>query len=379
MVYGANTVKLIFGAQEAEKILASPAIRQASNKGNLLWNGCKDFVVLTCPFFPTSIGLANWSNFISLPMIAPMLVMSRFPIADTFTVVPLGLTRSSWQRFLGQIFINCFTDFTVHYLIEQEKPSLKWPPSPGLTLALLPTFRTLYSNTYNYFFRDLEQSWDQAIQRKPRDSETAEEVAAQEAADRDNERHILEIGLEIGPAEVQHQEAPRNANIDQNAQLQEAGLLQQVELEGGPEVQVDALRARQNAAVRNANGLDHQVDVLERRLNITGGDGLATTVLGALFLPAISWAMGNFLKATLPKTWVKAPHVAEGYRSSGKLSWSEGFLQSQFGRSVAGGCLFIVLKDALMLYYKWKRAKDFGKRRILNYNEAKRNGRTDKE
>jgi len=85
-------------------------------------------------------------------------------------------------------------------------------------------------------------------------------------------------------------------------------------------------------------------------------------------MPAISFVMGSIFKYTFPKTWVKPPHlVRTSWRSSGNLSWSKGFLQSQFGRSIAGGCLFIVLKDAVFLYYKWKRARNFGKRRILNY------------
>ncbi len=44
-----------------------------------------------------------------------------------------------------------------------------------------------------------------------------------------------------------------------------------------------------------------------------------------------------------------------------------GLLQQKWGRSVVGGCLFVVLKDAITLYCKWRRAKNQGKRKVLDY------------
>lgn len=77
---------------------------------------------------------------------------------------------------------------------------------------------------------------------------------------------------------------------------------------------------------------------------------IATTVLGALFFPAISSFMGTILKHTIPTSTL-----------------NKSLLREKWGRSIVGGCLFVVLKDAVVLYCKWKKARDFGKRRVLDF------------
>ena len=99
------------------------------------------------------------------------------------------------------------------------------------------------------------------------------------------------------------------------------------------------------------------------RRNVSAS-AVASTVMGALFLPTISSVMGDLLKITLPKDWVTKRSIRAG---------ATGLLQEKWGRSIVGGCLFIVLKDALLLYCKWKKARDFGKKRVLDY-VGKRNG-----
>jgi hypothetical protein len=96
---------------------------------------------------------------------------------------------------------------------------------------------------------------------------------------------------------------------------------------------------------------------------------IASTVMGALFFPAISSLMGDLLKHTLPKKWVTKPFLLDITASpmSKKALPATGLLQEKWGRSLVGGCLFVVLKDALILYVKWKRARDQGKRRVLDY------------
>jgi hypothetical protein len=80
--------------------------------------------------------------------------------------------------------------------------------------------------------------------------------------------------------------------------------------------------------------------------------------MGALFFPAVSSLMGDLLKISLPKRWVTKPGMSIS---------ATGLLQEKWGRSIVGGCLFVVLKDALSLYVKWKRARDQGKRNVLDY------------
>lgn len=93
---------------------------------------------------------------------------------------------------------------------------------------------------------------------------------------------------------------------------------------------------------------------------------IASTIMGALFFPAISSIMGDLLKHTLPKKWVMKSVLSMSYRQTKTLP-ATSLLQEKWGRSIVGGCLFVVLKDALILYVKWKRARDHGKRRVLDY------------
>jgi hypothetical protein len=105
----------------------------------------------------------------------------------------------------------------------------------------------------------------------------------------------------------------------------------------------------------------------EIRQNISTANVLST-VMGALFFPAISSIMGDILKYTLPRTWVTKQGERLGLRFGIRAGdGPKGFLQEKWGRTILGGCLFVVLKDAVTLYCKWKKAQYFGKRRILDY------------
>lgn len=95
----------------------------------------------------------------------------------------------------------------------------------------------------------------------------------------------------------------------------------------------------------------------EARRNWSSGSILGTT-MGALFFPAISAAMGDILKHSLPPRLVGRAVGSKG---------SRGLLSEKWGRTVVGGCLFVVLKDAITLYCKWKKARDFGKKKVLDY------------
>jgi hypothetical protein len=88
---------------------------------------------------------------------------------------------------------------------------------------------------------------------------------------------------------------------------------------------------------------------------------LADTILGALLFPTISAAMGQLLRLGLPKRLTVAPHGTT----------KPGLLQSRWGRSVVGGCLFVVIKDVLVLYCRWKLAENHRQRKVLNWEGGK--------
>ena len=152
---------------------------------------------------------------------------------------------------------------------------------------------------------------------------------------------------------------------------------------------------------------------------------LASTVVGALIFPGIAAASGELLRLILPTPLTSFPSSSSSPSSSfttttassifsssspsssssstslfssltGSLgssrtsslwtSWlglgifapikSPGLLQQRWGRSVVGGCLFVVLKDALMLYVKWRMARIQRERRVLDYAKDKGKGKS---
>ncbi|RKF82045.1 putative ring finger domain-containing protein [Golovinomyces cichoracearum] len=90
---------------------------------------------------------------------------------------------------------------------------------------------------------------------------------------------------------------------------------------------------------------------------------LISLVVGALAFPPIAAVAGDILKYTLPSSLI-TPSVTY---SMGTKVLKKGILTEKWGRTVVGGCLFVLLKDAVTLYCKWKRAREFGKRIIIDY------------
>jgi hypothetical protein len=73
--------------------------------------------------------------------------------------------------------------------------------------------------------------------------------------------------------------------------------------------------------------------------------------------------MGELIRATLPKA-----RVTRGWRRPA------GLLQEQWGRSLVGGCLFVVLKDAIALYTKYRRVQVKANRRVRNVERRRPSG-----
>ncbi|QSL65140.1 hypothetical protein MERGE_002445 [Pneumocystis wakefieldiae] len=71
-------------------------------------------------------------------------------------------------------------------------------------------------------------------------------------------------------------------------------------------------------------------------------------IVGTLMFPKISSIIGSCI--------MKIP---------GAKKW----IPSKFHCSIIGGCLFIVFKDAISLFYKYQKVKQRRSRRVLNYNE----------
>lgn len=87
---------------------------------------------------------------------------------------------------------------------------------------------------------------------------------------------------------------------------------------------------------------------------------LLNSMATSLLLPAISYGMGELIRLAAPKSWVVARPPCRGGRGS------TGLLQERWGRSLVGGCLFVVLRDAVALYTKYRRVQVKTHRKVRN-------------
>lgn len=227
-----------------------------------------------------------------------------------------------------------------------------WPPSAAMTFAALPYVKSFYGAFYDRMFGKLEQKWIAEVQPRAGEADTSENRQQDQGggmgalAEVGNGQILMEFDLELQVG-MGNEEDPQviPAAPDQNQQADQPAI-QQDQGHGGNNDQI--LGRRQGDLIHETNSL-------------------ADTVLGALVFPAISASMGGILKLVLPRTWTTPSSLVEKGRP--------GLLQTRWGRSVLGGCIFVLLKDALLLYCRWKLAQTHRKRKILNYDRTKKPGR----
>lgn len=364
MVYGFNAIESVLGADEARRMLISertapstlmrewglgPVIDVLQPISHRALDPVKHFARLASPFFPA--GVDSWL-FIAAPWVAPTLLLARTGLGDhLFSAVPI---------------IYCM--FPGNHIL----PS--WPPSSGMAFAFLPIVRSAYNEVYSYLFSEHEKRWALAVQRKPRDGETAEEVAANHEHRAQEEGNILGIEIEIvdvedQPAGAQARNLPPQEAAPPAAEGQDLPV-QPEEVAAG---QVPGAAPQQAADAANAQPQPQpQAEGWEFRRNISTFS-VARTIIATLYFPAASSLMGHLLYKSLPTSWVEKPAAsllkAPGLGASAPRA--TGLLQEKWGRSIVGGAALIVLKDAVKLYCMWRRAKTESMRRVLDYDRKK--------
>lgn len=203
--------------------------------------------------------------------------------------------------------------------------------------------------------------------RQPREGETAADIAA-EAQD---QGAVIEIQVVdqvvveedgVGNFEVVGQ--PEEQDVRPEAFGAQDGDAPQVDGQQLPPVQAIRIPQPPNAEPEEAQQPNADPDNWQIRQDIPLRQVMITT-MGALFFPTVASYSGEVLKHALPERWI----YSYGLRSAG---WNGGLLREKWGRTIIGGCLFVLLKDAVTLYVKWKRARDFGKRKILDYTGPRR-------
>ena len=314
----------------------------------------------------------HWRLDLGLPLIPTVLVASRTSFADSFLpFLPLIFFVSSGQP-------------------GDDMLQLQWPPSAAFSFAALPYLRGFYNAYYDRIWLPREQKWLKEIQPRAGDDAEAEadvQVQHDHAHDHGDADIVDEVEIEVdfdifadwnnaGNADDDHahddmpelvaQEAahPINAPPQDDDAVPDLINADQLNNNAAPAPNVPAAPRRQR---------------VRRERNMTfSTTSLADTILGALIFPSIAAAMGEILRLGLPSSWVTPPAGSPAtswlggwVRTGGRAGGSgkpTGFLQTRWGRSIVGGCLFVGLKDAVLLYVRWKMAQNHRRRRILDFD-----------
>lgn len=344
---GTYTLYEIFGPEDAYQILAPlyrpPGTHTTSTTRRLLEH-LRD----------------HWRLDLGLPLIPTALVASRTSLADAFL------------PFLPLLF------FTSTGMQHDSLLQFSWPPSAAFTISTLPYARGLYNSFYERFCAPHERRWLKEVQPRAEEVDEADEPArlndeeavlealAEEVEGEDDVDEVVEVNVDVdllfdwnGGGEADNNLAHDNPPvpvargpgrpIEAPAADHEAPMpAEQDDAAPAPNVPQQPAQPRRRA-VRRERYVDFSTSAV------------AETILGALIFPSIAAAVGEALRHALPSSWVVPP-------ASGKAT---GLLQARWGRSIIGGCLFVGLKDAVLLYVRWKIAQNHRHRKVLDYSKSK--------
>ncbi len=356
LMHGVSTVYAVFGLAEGEQILEPLLVPHY-----ILLSGRTDSALEIIKHT-----LSNWRLSLGLPLIPPILVLSRTSMADhVLPIVPMLF-------FIGAPNSNELLSIA------------QWPPSPSLTFAMLPYLRGAYNAYYELVWRERVQKWMREIKPLPgngdnqeQDDEGDEEgqIVADDEAD-----GLLEIDVAMdlvggwnqdGGAPRQDQPPRRPDTPIAGGALDPEEHLNHIPRPGQADQAAQPV-PQLAAAAQPPDADDHHHHHHENAIAFNLYH-IADTVLGALAFPGIAAAMGEALRLILPLAWTRPPGTLQSswFGKSYVTGRPTGLLQQRWGRTVIGGCLFVVLKDAVMLYVKWKMAQLHRQRRVLDYDRKK--------
>ena len=385
MAWGIHSIYAVFGADDGFRILR-PLILNTVRRP-IEFDNVSASALRTSIMALLADHVIHWRLYVGIPLITPMVILSRTTFIDSILpVLPILFFATQTPSATEPL------DFGT------------WPPSAGLAFSILPYARSLYNAYYKRVWLPKEKQWLKEIQPRAR-SELNENDPGNPDVLPDNmdpdEEPLLEVRLDAGWEEdwdsdaedeegaIMPQEADEVADNRPYGAGDGPGILPQ-----GPAPPDDALpeaiplpgtppRANANAAapVQQAAGA---AGAGAQEAAAGGGENrgermrvsltpLAEKFLGALIFPSLAGMSGELLKLLLPRAWTTAPALTSGRPGLGTRIVAKGLLQEKWGRSLVGGCLFVVLKDAVMLYVRWKMAQMHRKRKVLDYG-GKRSG-----
>lgn len=308
---------------------------------------------------------------------------------------------------------DLFEQYGVFHLIQDEN-FLSWPPSPPLVVALLPSLEQAYHAAYHEMFCAWEARMDRQLLglADPDLQHQAEEQRARGAgggvgnenadADADQNAPAAPAAAELAPRpaflgrimnlidnilalpNMQVNFAIQEGN-DDDGQIQQEGAVGfdlQLDLVGDVEdggedeglqappdfgdIIQDDFPAPANPQQGNAPANQPNNQNQNQNQNNGGGAQLQTALIdianalaASLLLPGISYGVGELLCLSLPKRWTTPARI-------GMFRMQTGLLQERWGRSLVGGCVYLVLRDAFRLWTKHRRVVNRPLRRVRN-------------
>ncbi|KAI9864427.1 MAG: hypothetical protein M1824_005130 [Vezdaea acicularis] len=341
--HGVKTIYQIFGREDAERILDIRA-------GTLPGARPRDIV-------------RAWRTIIGLPLIPVALILSRTDVAEP--ILPA----------LPLLF------FATRALDGGAGNIPRWPPDAALSFALLPYVRATYNHLYMNVFARRELHWvasqlpragrDEA--REGQEGEEQADIQAIAAAAWGGEGQEEEdgVGLDIEVVINDEPDSDHEDVVEPPAAFAGAApLAQPAQPDAAADQHAEDLPNAENAAPQAIpqaannpppNGpINHQHPMVMYSLRYTD------LLIGALLFPTVSAGMGTLLNLTLPRSWL-APA-----RQGGKFG---GFLSQRWGRSIVGGCLFVVLKDVAVLFATYKQMQTHKNRRVKDFEGSKGKGK----
>jgi len=264
---------------------------------------------------------------------------------------------------------------------------LSWPPSPEWVMTLMPCVQLTYSFLYREYFGPKERELNKILRGGYLDSvETPAEDGADAAAPANDAAARREPGLlanamnltqavmgifggneEGGGLEL---EVRLDAVVDGDENFDEDGLPREQPPQDAanpapaPDVPPAAPAQQPPQQDQNQNQRNQAEIIWPTLTDVT--NNMATSIL----LPGISWLMGELIHRFATSSWLTSGVL----RRRGASSYSTGLLQNRWGRSLVGGCLFVVLKDVFVLYAKQRRADAKKNRKIKEVPKRSRGG-----
>lgn len=341
MAHGRYSIFSVFGPEDGLRIM-QPVFEDLAHPDDV-----RDWLS-----FKTAVAdaLAHWRLYIGVPLTTPILVLSRTSFADSILpVLPIVF-------FATQGDASEAVDFA------------SWPPSASLSMAVLPYLRGAYNAYYDRVWADKEKRWLKEIQPRSGgrgDDENPDAGNANNDAEIVDMENNFEVRIDAGIWDEWGGAADEDNNAPQVAPPLDAPPLDEnfagnQNQQGGGQQQRRQQQQQQQAAAAGAR--NQGVDNRQERLVSLNTTTIAEKVLGALFFPTIASLSGDLLARLLPRSWTAK--LVGTVRATG-------LLQEKWGRSIVGACLFVVLKDAVMLYVRWKMASQHRRRRVLDFDRVK--------